>query len=500
VVTVLDKVAVDLRKQLGEPSQSVQRFSKPLFAGRSTSITALKAYADAGILTRMGRFTDAILLYQHAIAVDPKFVMAYADLGTLYLARGEQNLAAANLTKAYELRDIVDDKDRLFITAVYSDKVTGDLSASIRNYQSWSELYPGSVVPLGNLADLQTQIGKPTLAIQSARRAVELDPENATSYVILARAQMHMGQFDESVATCHAALNRHLDKPEIHGILFQIAYLRLDQPAIDEEIGWAKGKPAEQYIQSLQGQMDFALGKVKAAQAVFASLADSYRKQGQTERANRVLAELPRAEAELGLTDTANALLQRLPEISGSVNIPVAWAEAGEISRAEKLLEHEVDIHPTGTLWKDYNVPQVRAAIALNQKKPEDAIQVLQDAGPYDLRSFDAPAMRGRAYLAAKQPALAEAEFHKILDHSGIEPLSYNYALAQLGLARSLAQQQKAEEAGYAYNLVLQIWKDADPDLPRLKEAKAEYARLTGVPVKSASTPTSHSTGKPHRK
>ena len=153
------------------------------------------------------------------------------------------------------------------------------------------------------------------------------------------------------------------------------------------------------------------------------------------------------------------------------------------------MLARQLEAHPFDTLLQQYEASQVRAAAALVEHRPGEAIEDLQPAVPYDLRAFDGPALRGKAYLANKQPIQAEAEFRKILDHSGIEPLSYNYPLAELGLARALAaeasldQPDKASEATFAYKIVLQIWKDADPDLPRLKEAKAEYARLSVPPI-----------------
>jgi predicted Zn-dependent protease len=214
---------------------------------------------------------------------------------------------------------------------------------------------------------------------------------------------------------------------------------------------------------------------------------------------------MPRIEAELGLTDIAHALLTHMPaEVESgesgagdSFDIPVAWALTAEIARAEALLKSELEAHPTSTLWQEDYALQIRAAIALNQKQPEEAIEDLKPAEAFDLRSFDVPALRGRAYLAAQKPELAEAEFRKILNHSGIEPLSYNYPLAQLGLARALALEGKTAEAEDTYKMFFAAWKDADADLPRLKEAKAEYARLAGGAVKAKPAGSSQPTGKP---
>jgi eukaryotic-like serine/threonine-protein kinase len=483
IVAVLDKVAVDLRQQLGEPALSVARFDRPLFGGRTASLDALKAYSDGSYLELQGKLADSVTLLQHAVEIDPEFALAFADLGLVHSNLGEQDLARTSLTRAYELRETADEPDRLFINATYNSIVTGDMSASIRNDKTWSEEYPRNPIPFIHLANLETLVGKPDLAIEPARRAMELSPGESLPYIVLARAQLHLGEFEQAAKTCQLAVDRHLDSEQIHGLLFGIAFLRLDQVEMDKQITSSKGQPGEPFMLSQLGLIDFALGKAKTAQVILQSAAEGFRKLGQNERASEVLNEMPRIEAELGLTESARTQLARLQgatdsSTGGSIDIPVAWAHVGDTARAEALLKTEVDTHLTSTLWQEDFGPQIKAAVDLNQKRPEDAIEDLKPAIPYDLRSFDGPALRGRAYWAARQPDLAEAEFHKILDHRGVEPLSHNYPLAQLGLARALAQEGKTVEAGFAYKVVLQIWKDADPDLPRLKEAKAEYAKF----------------------
>jgi len=495
IIDVLDRVALDLRKQLGEPSASITRFSKPLFAGRAPSMPALKAYSDADRLSLAGKRQDAIVLLERAVQIDPDFAIAFADLGGIYSNLGEDDLARAALTKAYELRDKADEPHRLFIVSTYNKLVTGDLEAGIRNDQAWSQEYPQNPVPLIDLADLERQSGRSAQAIEPAKRALDLNPGNSYAYDVLAHAQLSLSQVDQASDTCHLAIDRGFDTAAIHAFLLQIAFLRLDQAGIDSQMAWARGKSAEPDMFVQQAQMDFALGKVKAAQATIQRAADIYRKQGDSESASRILGNLPRTLAELGLLDAARSQLNHLPEhpsesdsytIPGSDSIPVAWAHVGEDTRAEAILKRELEAHLTGTLWQKDFGPQIGAAIALNRQHPADAISELEPAIPYDLRSFDVPALRGKAYLADKQPEQAESEFHKIVDHQSIEPLSYNYPLARLGLARALAQQGKTTDAENAYNLFFNIWKDADSDLPRLKDAKAEYSRLIGAGSKSA--------------
>jgi DNA-binding winged helix-turn-helix (wHTH) protein/tetratricopeptide (TPR) repeat protein len=478
VLPLLDRVAADLREQLGESGASVQRFSKPLFNARTGSFAALKAYSDASHLGLEGKTADSLPLFQLAIDLDPQFAVAYANLGTTYSNLGEISLAQANYKKAYDLRDTVGEQDRFYIIANYDEKVLGDIPASIANNRAWSAMYSHNPVPLANLANLENQIGKPELAIDPARQSIALNPKNATAYTVLARALMQSGRTEDAAATAKLAISRHMDETAIHAILFQLAYLGHDQDAMDEQVAWARGKQAEPEMEVQQGLRLFAQGRVKDAQFVFQTVVDGYKQQGLNEVAGRMQGGIPRIEAELGLTEAAYGLLQKLPDIEGSTDIPVAWAAVGEINRAEALLKREMDANPTSTLWQQVRGPEISAAIALNQGQPEAAIEALKTAVPYDGRTFDTSALRGRAYLGAKQPMLAEYEFLNILNRPGVDPLSYNYALAQLGLARALAQQGKIGKARIAYEHFFQMWQNADADLPKLKEARQEYGKL----------------------
>ena len=481
VLAVLDRLAASLRSQLGESGSSIARFDKPLLMGRPNSFEALQAYSNASHLALEQDLQDAIPLFERALQLDPQFTMAFADLGAVYNNLGERALAVQNLSKAYSLRDAVDEPDKLFITAAYNDIVTRDLQASLRNDKEWAEEYPHDPAPLAHKADLEMQIGKADLALEPARQALTLNPGEGSYYVTLARAEMRLGQFEEAAKTCRLAISRHFDLEHIHGILMQIAFLRLDQPAIDEQVAWAKGKPAEPYIAQQLAMMDFALGKVKAGRAIVQKLILNYRTQGLSEQADLLQGELPRMQAELGLLQTAKDALAVIPEENAASDLPIAWAEVGEITKARAMLQRQIEDHPSDTLWLHYVAPEIKAAIELTEHHPDAAIEALAPASPYDLRLFDVPSLRGLAYLAANKPAEAETEFHKILDHPGVEPYSYNYPLAQLGVARALTQQGKLVEAGYAYKVVRQIWKDADADLPRLHEAKAEAAKINSA-------------------
>jgi len=478
VLKAVDSVAAEMRKHLGEPLKSLQRFNKPLLAKQTGSLDALKAYSRGHELATTGKYQESVPLYQRAIELDPRFAVAFADLGIIYSNLGENNLAAVNCKKAYELRDLADEPDRLFIVAAYHSEVTGNLDESIRNYETWTEIYPADAEPKGSLANLQTLIGRPDLAIAPAAQSLNLNPQDSVAYVILARAQLHAGQTDQALTTCRQAIARKLDGAELHVLLMQLAFSRHDPSAVAEQVAWAKGKSDEPYMRLHEALLDFAQGKRHVALEVLGQATEGYRKRGMLERANRIQGVVPRIEAEMGLSDDARKLLRSRPPIEGSIDTPVAMAEVGDISQAEAILRQDLRKFPDDTLWQYVNGPQIQGAIALSRHKPAEAIEALRPVIPYDMRSFEVPAMRGRAYLAAGQPDLAAIEFHKIIDHSTADPRSHNLPLAHLGLARACALQGDVAGSRDEYEKFFALWKDADPDLPVLMDARLEYSRL----------------------
>jgi eukaryotic-like serine/threonine-protein kinase len=480
VPQAVDSVAAQMRKRLGEPLQSLDRFNKPLLPKATGSLDALKAYSAAHELGMQGKFQESVPLFQRAIELDPRFAIAYGDLGTVYSNLGEPGLSAATSRKAYELRDAADERDRLYITASYHAHTVGDWHAAIRDYETWMEIYPRDTAPLTNLADARIQIGQPERAIDPAIRAMALDPKSAVPYVVLARAQLYAGHVDESIATCQKAIAQKLDGAEIHGLLILAGFARHDRGMAEGQSAWAKGTSAEPYITVQQMLVAMAEGRPRAGVEMIDGVVDGYRRRGLPERANRMRGGLPRLEAELGMTEAARKLIDAIPPIDGSMDVPIALAEVGEDAKAEAILREEMKRHPEDTLWQDWKGPQIAAAIALARNQPLEAIEALRRSIPYDLRETEVPAMRGRAYLAAKQPVPAEAEFRKIVDHPTAGVASANVALAHLWIARARTLQGDVAGSRGEYEQFFALWKDAEPDVPVLRQAKAEYARLVG--------------------
>jgi eukaryotic-like serine/threonine-protein kinase len=477
----IDEVAADMRKRLGESRASVGQFGVPLFAENTGSLQALQRYSEAKHLALQGKYGEAISLFQRAIELDPKFAMSYADLATCYFNLGERELAATNMRKAYELRESVAEQDRLYIVAHYHDGVTGDVNEGIRNYQSWTSIYPRNAVPWNGLANIYTQVGKPELAIEPAKRALSIDAENDSTYVILALALLHDGQFEAAKAVCEEAVAKKLEGGDLHGLMMEIAFARNDANGLDAQIAWARSNPGGLRVRLNEALLAFARGQMHRGQADFLESSNSYKTQGLDRLSILVLRYSTRPLAETGYRQEARKLLDTLPPVAGMTDPVVTMAEVGEDAGAAAVLKQELTQHPADTLWINFRGPLIQAAILLAQHNPLAAIAALQPALPYDLRNFDVPFMRGVAYLEAHQPGAAELEFHKILDHPGVDPLSYEYPLARLGLARALAAEHKISESRAEYEKFLDLWKDADRDEPLLKQARLESQSLLSL-------------------
>jgi serine/threonine protein kinase/Flp pilus assembly protein TadD len=477
VPAALDSVALEMRRRL-ESLQSIRHFDKPLMVAATSSLAALKAYSQARDRYAAGDSRGAIPFFVRATELDPKFAVAYADLGTIYGNLGEDALASANLSQAYNLRDTqMADEARFFIVATYHSHVTGNIHQGISNYQTWTQAIPKDSSAWSNLAGLYLSIGRPDLALEPAKRAVSLDPEDPNTYVTLSRAQMHAGQMDDALATCRQAIARGIVSEQLHVRLAELAFARGDMAALQEQFAWAKGKPAAALMLRQEMLADLAVGKRKAGLDAMHQSSEEYRKQGMAETAGRIGSSVPRYLAELGWMAEARAALAQQPA-DGSTDSAVAIAETGDPSKAEEMLRRQWKAHPEDTLWQECRGPQIRGAIELARHRPDAAIEALRAGLGCDLRNLDQPDLRGRAYLALRQPALAAAEFRKILDHRGVEPLSHHLPLAHLGLARAYAMQGDTASSRAEYQKLLDLWKDADPDIPAKDQASRELAAL----------------------
>ena len=488
VLKSLDSAASSLRQKLGESLGSVQKFATPLEQATTSSLEALKEFS-LGQAEHMKLDDDkAVPHLKRAIELDPNFAMAYATLGTAYSNQGEVKQASDYLKKAFELRERAGERERLYISSHYYQFATGQADKAIEVYESWKETYPRDSVPIDNLALNYQAIGQNEKALDNASAALRLDAKDRYAYQNLASAYLSLNRYDEAKTISEQAVAQHLDSFPIHLVLYQIAFLRGDEAAMQREITWATGKPDECIFLLFEGYGEYALGKAQKARETFPQAVSSAERQGRKEFAAIIRAAGAAHEAELG--NTKDALLKAVDALTLSADKDSRMINArtlariGDAPRAQKLIEDAAQESPTDTLLNHVFIPVAQAAIEIQRNNPAKAVTLLDAATPYELGAGPGTAnywpmyIRGEAYLRAGDGAKSAAEYQKILDHRGIDPASVLYPLAHLGLARAYALQGNKDKARTAYQDFLALWKDADPDIPVLIQAKAEYEKI----------------------
>jgi DNA-binding winged helix-turn-helix (wHTH) protein/tetratricopeptide (TPR) repeat protein len=484
VIAAVDSVAADMRERLGEPLKSRHNPAQPLQMVHTFSLDALKAFSQGRALHLASKFAEAIPFYQRAIELDPNFSSAYAQLSLCYINLHQGKQAQAALQKAYDLRDYSDGLDRIYITSLYEYRKSGDQRAAIVNYRTFTQLYPRQSYPWAMLGGLQNSVGQLDDAIDSIKHAIELDPNTSSSWQNLAVSQAQDGRVEDAKATCYKAFARHFDIPDLHRLLINIAFLQHETATFNQQMAWFRANNSEADVADLQSGLDLSQGKYKSWLALELHVIDLDRKNAQPDAATAILAGLPRAEVDLGVIAAARAHLKQLGPLapmkfSGSLVDPaVADAEVGDPADAQKFIAAALAERPHYALLLEHNAPQVAAAVDLRKGNPQQAIADLQPTLPYAPLDLNVPYLTGYAYLAAKQPDKAEAEFQKILTRPWGDPLSIAIPLAHLGLARAFAMQGNKPAARQEYETLFTLWKDADPDLPIMKTARQEYARL----------------------
>jgi serine/threonine protein kinase/Flp pilus assembly protein TadD len=492
VLKALDEGATNLRGKLGESLSTVQKYDTPVEQATTPSLAALNAYS-LGLKTKDIKGDEAALpFFDRAIQLDPNFAMAYALLGTSYSNLGERNRAAENLAKAYQLRERVSEPEKFYIDAYYQDLVAGDLDKAVQVYQLWAQVYPRDERPVGNLGLVYGYLGQYERGLPQAREASSLQPGSALRYANLAQNYLHLGRLEEARSTAQEAQSKKLDSPYLCFYLYQLAFLQNDVAGRTKQVAWAAGKPGvEDVLLSAEADTASYSGRLGKAREFSRQAVVSAERAEETETAAGYEADAALREALLGnaaearqRADAAIALLRARDVNFGAA---LALALAGDESRAQRLAEDLTKSFPEDTVVKFNYVPTVDAQFAINRHDPLKAIEALQITTPFELGqpgdSSFTPSLypiyvRGEAYLAVHQGREAVAEFQKILDHRGVVVNELIGALAHLQIGRAFALQGDTARALAAYKDFLTLWKDADPDIPILKEAKSEYAKL----------------------
>jgi eukaryotic-like serine/threonine-protein kinase len=478
LLKALGQAATAMRGRLGESLASVQKSARPIEEVTTSSIEALRAFAAGDEQRMSGLLAGGVPFYKRAIELDPGFTVAYARLGLAYQSAGQRALAMQCFTQAFDRRDRVSERERLYVTFHYYLSVTGEIDKAIETQELYARTFPNDASAHGNLASAYEMVGQTERALEPSREALRCDPNSAIAHFNLATTLVQLGRLSEAKAVCRQAFDRKLDSLYLHQVLFEIALLEGDQAAMGRQIEWAKGRPGEPEMMSYRAGALATLGKLGEARQLL----------GQA-RNTPLTMMLESMVGNATLARQAALTVLATPRAPGTIsNAAVVLARHGDISRAQKAVRELLDQYPTHTIVIQINVPAAEAAIEMGRGNPARAIEVLRKSMPYEpaaapLNVF----LRGQAYLEIRSGREAAAEFQKLVDKRPMLPASVLYPLSQLGLARASALAGEAARAREAYEKLFTFWKDADADFAPLVEAKREYQKL--VASKTPSQP-----------
>jgi eukaryotic-like serine/threonine-protein kinase len=485
VLNALGLGADKLRGSLGESLASIQKFAKPLQEVTTSSLEALKAFTQADELREKGDALPPVALYQRAIELDPNFAMAYARIGNQYLTVGQADLARQNFQKAFELRERASEREKFYITNKYYQG-TGQLEQGIQALELYAQTYPSDQTPRVNLAVAYQILGDFDKGLSNSLAAIGLEPDSWYGYVNAAYCYTAMGRFDEAKAVINAGLQKTNGGVVLHASLYYVALVQGDKAAQDREEVFIKDSPAFelQWVLANQAGLALAHGQRQNAREIYAHEAELAKQIDLTESqaaAIQIPAWIDLLFGDMGDKNKSVSQATAALALADSPDVAILSAEiaalAGNEPQARHLIEDVSRRRPVDTRFQTMLIPVVQAILVMNHGEDAKAIDVLQAGEPYDKGTTDVLFTRGRAYLLNHQPAQAAQEFQAVLNLRGAyigDPLM---GLAQLYLARAYAQNDGAK-ARAAYQDFLALWKDADPDIPILKEAKAEYAKL----------------------
>jgi eukaryotic-like serine/threonine-protein kinase len=489
VLKALDTSTAALRTRLGESLASVQKFDVPVEA-TTPSLEALKAYSMGITTGRTKGDSESVPFMKRAIELDPNFAMAYAGLGIAYSNLGQAGLAAEYARKAYNLRDRVSDRERYRISAFYFQYVTGEMDKAIEAYELWAKSYPRDMIPHGNLGSLYASVGQYDKAISETEIAQRLEP-TITDYANLASDYISVNRLKDARLTIEEAQRNRFDGLFIRGDIYSLAFLAGDNAEMERQVAWAAGRPGEEdQMLNTHADTQAYYGRMTQARDFARRAAESAERADAKETAAQWLAFQAMREAEVGdamkAREAVAHALALAPGRDVRVLSAVALARTGESSQSKAILEALKKTEPSNTFLKVYWFPVIEASMALAQHEPDRAIIALEPSLPYELGNPAPEAagtlhpayLRGLGYLAQKNGVAGAAEFQKFLDHPGIVQNFLFASLANLQLGRAYVISGDAPKAKAAYEKFFALWKNADPEVPILKEAKTEYAKL----------------------
>jgi serine/threonine protein kinase/tetratricopeptide (TPR) repeat protein len=493
VLPALGQAAAKLRNEVGESLSSVRKFDVPLEQATTNSLEALKAYTLGLRTTREKGDVEGLPSSKRAIELDPNFALAYDGLGVTYYNLNQPSLGADYVKKAFDLRDRVTEREKFHITALYYDIATGELEKANQADELWMQVYPRDDVPYSDLGSNCMILGQYEKAATEIRESLRLNPNVVNGYLNLGEIYLALNRFDEARTTTEEALRRKLEGIPLHLNLYALAFLQGNLAAMKQQADWAVGKPsAEDWMLSLESETEARSGRLGKARGLSRQAVESARRSDEKEPAALWQANAAIREALFGNTDAARqnaaAAVALAPgSRDAEAQAALGYALAGDSAHTQSLADDLGRRFPQDTIVQSVWLPTIRAQIETGRKNSARSIDLLQVAAPYELGMLSGSAVnsclypvyvRAEVYLSAQKGPAAAAEFQKILDHRGLLWNCATGALAHLGLARAYVLQGDAAKARAAYQDFLALWKDADPDIPILIAAKAEYAKL----------------------
>ena len=490
VLKTLDRAASNLRGKLGESVASLQKFATPLEQATTSSLEALQAFTQGQAAHIKSNDAAAIPFLKHAVELDPNFAMAYATLGVAYGNLSMTALNAENLQKAFDLRDRASDRERLYISAHYYEEIARDVNKTVETYEEWKKIYPRDTVPLDNLSLMYYEIGQCDKALANASAAYRLDPKETFASANMANAYRGLNRYDEAKAVLAKADAEHIfpnGAPSFD--LYPIAFAQHDVALMQKFVEKEKGKGIREAIMlANKAEGEYAQGRVRMAKQTTLDDINLALNNGAKEFAAVMEVAQAQLEYELGVPVNSSSTVAKAFAIAKDrdtrAQAMLLLARTGDAASAEKLAGELAKEFPADTIQNAVWIPISRAFIELRRNESSKAVALLESGRPYELglgpnsAGYFVNYVRGEAFLKARDGASAAGEYQKMLAHEGVDPLSPLLALAHLNLGRSYVLQGDSAKARLAYQDFFAAMKDADPDVPVIAQAKAEYSKI----------------------
>jgi len=493
VLTKLQDAGVSMRNKLGESLASINKYHVPLEQATTSSLEALQAYSAALKIRQSRGDNEAFPLLKQAVALDSNFAMAHAVLAAVYSNLDDAAMASEHAKQAFALRDRVTERERFYVDSSYYSMATGELEKELEVYEQWRLAYPRDPSPLHKLAYCEGFLGRYERAAAEYDEALKLEPNDVVNYIDLASTYIVLNRLDDALDVLHELQARKLEHEYTAEVSYLLAFMRDDTAEMDRLVAAADKNPESQDILlSSQSDTEALHGRLQKARELLLRAVESAKQNGQEERASEWQVHAALWEAELGDLATAQRLVTTALPATERKDVPaeaavaaLALARAGDVTRAESLLQDLTRQFPADVWMNRYWLPSIRAAIELDRHNPAQAIEILQAAKPYELGGDPITLdtlypiyLRGQAYLMQRNSRAAVSEFEKILEYRGRVANGVFGSLAYLQLGRAYMSSSNTPKARSAYQQFLALWKDADSDALLLRQAKTEYSTL----------------------